>query len=263
MFVAGCACTGIIFATGSWVTRLVILAWWPMSDVAAFLAQRWFPGWKNLPVTKALVKPFDECYASPDIESYHALASSPLGSWESVLFSNIDSEFLHELDDQFDENSTTIAETLVRMRRNNQSTMPSTDPHGVRPFAYERVERVFSSACLGQAELLYAEERLARCLYLADDDVLKMKVLYCWVVIMYRLHANVDLITIIDRLDDMMGTAPRHYSMEESDLITHRTALRQEWISLMDYVRLVRSSCNYALDTTVEFHSTRERHVAD
>jgi hypothetical protein len=52
------------------MTRLVILAWWPTSDVVAIFVQRW------LSVGEAPV----ECF-----ESYQGLTFS----WESVAFSNV------------------------------------------------------------------------------------------------------------------------------------------------------------------------------
>ena len=130
-------------------------------------------------IVQAQVRLFEKSHVSTDVEICHALSSAPINSWDSVLFSNIDIEFLRELDIQFEQNATAVAETIVRIKRSSHSILELAIPLETSTLAYESAKSVFDSARLGHAELQYAEERLARCLYLAGDDVLRVKVLYC------------------------------------------------------------------------------------
>lgn len=119
MFIVGFACTGILFVTGEWVTRLVILAWWPMSDIAMFLVEKYRQRKKGLSVESTLEQSSEKfCQqldATPQARGYQTRISPSVGTWDRIVFSDID--FLRKLDERFDKYSASIAENLVTMRK--------------------------------------------------------------------------------------------------------------------------------------------------
>ena len=258
MFVVGFACTGILFVTGGWVTRLVILSWWPVSDIAMFLVEKYCRQKKGLPVTSALELSSGKVCQQLDTTAYsgdYQISSSPsCSTWDKTVFSDV--QFLRQLDARFDDYSATIAEVLVLMRKNH-SNLPrpkiTADRCKVRLLSFQSVARIFSPTTVPQVDLLDMEERLARCLYLSDHTRLKVKVLYFWVVVVYRLHKHADLVHIIDRLDSMMAgtdsTQERYgtFCTREPHCVTQQAALRHDWVSLTIHVASLRANLNYQL----------------
>jgi hypothetical protein len=258
MFVVGFASTGVLFVTGGWLTRLVILSWWPVSDIAMFLVEKYCRRKKGLPVTSALELSSEKVCQQLDTTSYpgdYQISSSPsFSTWDKTVFSDI--EFLRQLDERFDDYSATIAEVLVLMRKNH-SNLPrpkiTADRCKVRLLDFQSVARIFGPTTVPQVDLLDMEERLARCLYLSDHTRLKVKVLYFWVVAVYRLHKHADLVQIIDRLDSMMAgieeTQERYgeFCTREPHCVTQQAALRHDWVSLTVHVALLRANLNYQL----------------
>jgi hypothetical protein len=258
MFVVGFACTGILFVTGGWVTRLVILSWWPMSDIAMFLVEKYIRQERSLPVTSFL-EPSSEkvCQlldATPRPGNSQISSSPSISTWERTVLSDI--EFLGHLDEHFDNYSATIAEALVVMRKERGNLpRPRVTVHRrkVRLFDFESVTRIFSPSSISQIDLLDMEERLARCLYMPDLIRLKMKVLYFWVVAVYRLHKHAGLIDIIDRLDNMMNhidvtqNCCGRFCEERPHSVTQQATLQRNWISLTIHVALIRADLNHQL----------------
>jgi hypothetical protein len=167
-----------------------------------------------------------------------------------------DIEFLSHLDEQFDKYSATIAEALVVMRKERDNLpRPRVTVHRrkVRLFDFESVTRIFSPSSISQIDLLDMEERLARCLYMPDLIRLKMKVLYFWVVAVYRLHRHAGLIEIIDRLDNMMNhidvtqNCCGRFREERPHSVTQQATLQRNWILLTIHVALIRADLNHQL----------------
>lgn len=258
MFVVGFACTGILFVTGGWVTRLVILSWWPGSDMAMFLAENYIRQERGLPVTNSLEssseKVCQQLGMRPRLESSPISSSPSISTWERTLFSDI--EFLHHLNEHFDNYSTTIAEVLVAMRKDREDLPRPTvtmDRREIHLCDYESVTRIFSPFSIPQADLVDIEERLTRCLYISDRIGSKIKALYFWVVAVYRLHKHTGLINVIDRLDNMMnhiGVIQNCYGrfcVEEPHSVAQQTTLQHNWKSLTIHVALIRADLSHQL----------------
>lgn len=258
MFVIGYACIGVVFVTGEWVMRLVILAWWPMSDIAMFLVQKYRRQENGLPFTRVLNPSSEEvCQqldAAPHFEDYQILSSHPVNTWDGTLISDL--EFMRQLDERFDDHSFAIAEILIAMRdRNSDLPKPEVTVHQreIHLLNFESVARILSSSTIPQGNLLAMEDRLARCLYLSDHPGLKLKILYFWVVAMYRLHKHADLINIIDRLDNMMGridvtrTCHGECSTKEPQSSTQQAVSRDDWISLTTHVTMIHANLDHQI----------------
>lgn len=127
------------------------------------------------------------------------------------------------------------------------------DRRNVRLLDFESFEKILGSTTIPHLDLLDMEERLARCLSLSHHARLKVKVLYLWVVVMYRPHKHADLINIIDRLDSMMGRTEatqecyNRFGTKELQSIMQQVALRHDMTSLMSHVALVRANLRHQL----------------
>ena len=107
------------------MARLVSLSWWPMSDIAMFLVEKYIRQERGLPVTNFLEpsseKVCQQLDVTPRLENLQIPYSLSISTWEKTMFSDI--EFLGQLDKHFDNYSATIAEVLVMMRK-DQGNLP-------------------------------------------------------------------------------------------------------------------------------------------